>query len=367
MVSITANGITKFLSEQGLPRSLERILTLVPKEDSEAPVESDDTAESLFHKRLATLVSLPESAMTFRSFRELMFAFNADWTVLLEFRNEWERLLESAIQIQSELSGIDHQDVLPALRENTQQLMNGSQQKWRDELLQGLRWPESIHSKVEAKLAAMPLEQSHEILSSNISQVVPMMAAHMVHQLDTLVDRCVLGQIEWYGEKACQYNFVDRNIDFEGQQIAAGGFTRTINPQVAKRTLYVSGLAKRTVAFHLHDLVDVVCSPISLATAEIPEHARQLAQNVPSVLHGDVKIVEGHLIRERCFELDQEVESWVAEVTLDVPIPFHFDPAIVLAGRYVLVGWLDDPKELSSPQKSALSSVFKSAVNRLFK
>lgn len=367
MVSITANRITNFLSEHGLPPSIERILTLVPRDDFKAPTESVDAVVGVLHKRLETLVSLPKSAMTFQSFRELMLAYHADWNVLLEFRNEWIRLLESAIQIKSELSGSGHQYVLPALREKTQQLMNDSQQKWQDELLEGLSWPKSIRSKVEAKLAAMPLEQSHAILSNNISQIVPMMAAHMVHQMDTLVARCVLGLIEWYGERACQYSYVNRNLDFESQHSAVGALKSSFGPEVAQRTHYASGLAKRTVAVHVHDLVDAVCSPVSLATTEIPEHARELADSVPSILHGDLKIVEGNLIRERCFELDQEVERWAAEVTEDVPVPLQFDPAIVLAGRYVLVGWLDDSNKAFQPPVSSLSSVFNSAVNRLFK
>jgi hypothetical protein len=195
------------------------------------------------------------------------------------------------------------------------------------------------------------------------------MAEHMTYQLDTLVDRCVLGQIEWYGAEACQYSFVDRGLNS-----AVYGATSTGNRQIdltnsVVRTTYVRNVAAtKTVSVHVHDLVEAVCSPISLAVSAIPIQARQVIDSVPKFIQDNLRIVEGNLIRERCIQQDQGTAEWTEEWTVqeDLPVPFLFDPAIVLGGRYVLVGWLDDPNERTT-QTTLSTSILKSAIDRFFK
>lgn len=93
-----------------------------------------------------------------------------------------------------------------------------------------------------------------------------------------------------------------------------------------------------------------------------------MIESVPMFIQDDVRIVEGNLIRERCIQLDQGTAEWTETWTVeeDIAVRYHFDPAIVLGGRYVLTGWVDDPNLRVTPSDLP-TSVLKSAIDRLFK
>ena len=312
---------------------------------------------SLLQSRIADLVSLPSTTAPYSRFRELVFAFEADWKALAGCRSDWTRLLETVVQINSGTNG-DH---VESAEIGAQHVERG----WRSELLAGLAWPLSIRSQLEARLAPLPVAESQRILADNISRTVEAMAEHMTQQLDALVERCVLGEIEWYGAGACQYTFVDRSLHAATQTTDfVGPFRIDHERRVARRTFETRGTATKTVSVHVHDLVDAVCSAIEHATTEIPNHVCQVIERVPQFLRGQVKIVEGNLIRERCIEHDQGVEEWA--VAEDVTVRYQFDPVIVLADRYVLIGWLGQPNAEAALRTNSSSAILRTAIGRLF-
>lgn len=319
--------------------------------------KSQNSIVNLLRDRLEALVALPRRPGIYSSFRELVFAFEADWKLLEERRREWMQLLQTVVRI---VSDADQEQNGPAA--------NGARQienDWRSELLAGLAWPITMRSQLEARLSPLPLPESQRILSENIREVVKAMAEHMAFQLDTLVERCVLGEIEWHGDSACQYSFVDRGLHSYKHRFEYLGDIRVDHEQrVARRTVLNTISANKTLTVHVHDLVDAVRSPVSLAMTAIPKQASQVIDDVPEFLHQDLRVVEGNLIRQRCIQQDQGVDEWT--VGEDVTVPYHFDPAIVLGGRYVLIGWLNDPNERTAPPVHS-TSILASATNWLFK
>ena len=324
-------------------------------------LKSNDSTVELFRSRIDALVSLPKTPTIYLSFRELVFAFEADWKLLEECRRDWMQLLQSVVLIGSDYdlglnNGADH---------SVKQAKN----EWRSELLSGLDWPLSIRSHLESRLSTLPLSESQRILSDNIRDVVKAMADHMSYQLDTLVDRCVLGQIAWHGDCACQYSFVDRGLNTPVYgSTSIGNRQIDLSNNVFRSTAVRKVASTKTVSVHVHDLVDTVCSPISLALSAIPAQARQVIDSVPKFMQEDLRIVEGNLIRERCIQQDQGTVEWTEEWTVeeDLPVSYLFDPAIVLASRYVLIGWVDRPADdAATPARSA--SFFSSAIDRFFK
>ncbi len=321
---------------------------------------SPDSTASLLRERLATLVSLPKTPTVFPKFRDLVLAFEADWTLLAECRSEWMRLLQSVIRID------------PKTGDDNKKTSHGAERaagNWRSELLAGLAWPLSISSALDAQLSSLPPSESQRILAENLREAVKIMAEHMSFQLDTLVDRCVLGKIEWYGEKACQYSFVERGLQSPIYGIiSVGNGEIDIAKRVIRSTAVANIAATKTVSVHVHDLVDAVCSPVSLAMSEIPVQARQVIDSVPKFMQGDLRIVEGNLIRERCIQQEQGVAEWTETWTVveDLPISFLFDPAIVLASRYVLIGWVNaEPEDTVKPDRA--KSLLMSAIDHFFK
>lgn len=354
-MSTTTNRMAEILSKRTFSTTLDRMQAKVGGGEV---YTSPDAVKQRIHKRLDSLVSLPKSQTEYPNFRELVFAFEADWKLLEGYRQEWMQLLQAVIRF------------TPDGSRRYGKSMNRDEKRiaddWRFELLSGLAWPLSIQSQLEARLAPLPLCESQRTLSNNVTQTVKAMAEHMTYQLNTLVDRCVLGQIAWYGEDACQYSFVDRDLhSLEYQTGYRGEIKLDYGKQIASRTEYTTASASKQVSVHRHDLVDAVYSPISLAMAAIPEPVRQVIDKVPSFMQDELKMVEGNLIRGRCIRQDQGVGEWT--VLQDITVPYHFDPAIVLVDRYVLIGWLENPSEVDSAPVSSLSALFASAVNRLFK
>ena len=131
----------------------------------------------------------------------------------------------------------------------------------------------------------------------------------------------------------------------------------------ALRTVERKSTAEKTLMVHIHDLVDAVSSPVQLAITEIPTDARRVIDIVPEFMQEELRIIEGNLIRQRCIQQDLGVAEWTMKE--DVTVPYHFDPAIVLAERYVLFGWLDKPKEEGAPPLRS-ASILTSAIDRLF-
>ncbi|WP_417377255.1 hypothetical protein [Gimesia maris] len=369
--------------EQAPPSTLEKMRASFNDAELFSPSDSVDSVESLLRKRIENLISLPKSTTVYSSFRELVLAFEADWRVLLECRNDWMRLLETVIQINSENSSDVPESTSYAAATGAKQVAD----KWRTELLAGFAWPPSINSQLEAKLSHLPIPESKRILSDNIVQTVEAMSKHMAFQLNALVERCVLGKIEWYGVEACQFSFIDRSLHSSIRTVAPLNEVLAIERmrRVTRRNQRATGSVAKTIAVHVHDLIDVVSSAVDLAMAEIPEHVHQVIDAVPRFLQGDLKLVEGNLIRARCIEHNIGTEEWDVTEDFIVTQPLDtsllepvmvasmiasvviIDPAIVLADRYVLIGWLAQPKDEKTLAANSLSSAVQRAVNRFFK
>jgi hypothetical protein len=72
---------------------------------------------------------------------------------------------------------------------------------------------------------------------------------------------------------------------------------------------------------------------------QVPIDRKAILDAVPEWLNGEVKIIEGTLIRELQIEEDLQSETWLE--TMEQSIPYDPDPAIVL-GPYVLSGWKNE-------------------------
>ena len=116
-----------------------------------------------FQGILSSMVSLPSNKTKFSSFREAVFAYEADWKTLSQGRKDWTRLCEAVISIET------------IFGEN------------------------KLHASVN---------ESETIFRESIANIVIAMAKQMAHQLAILTDAMVLGTIVWHGKSAFQYTFL---------------------------------------------------------------------------------------------------------------------------------------------------------------
>lgn len=282
------------------------------------------------------MVSLPSQANSIEDFRNLVFAYEADWNQLSKCRSEWMKLCESIVRVNTSFD----KDKAHFVSDEAKL----QQQKWRGELFHGLAWPLSIRSALEAKLSILPISDSIQILENSINKLVSEMAAHMARQLAVFTDDMVLGTIAWYGKHACQYTFVERNVVFT--KVARTGKLSALQPDyengLGRQTVFVEGTMTKAIVVHTHDLIDAIKSHPSNTKVPVPEIQQSILSAIPSWLLDDTRIAEGNLIRERVYQMDISTET--ISLDYDVTVPMHFDPAIVLANSFVLTGWKPEPQ-----------------------
>ena len=268
--------------------------------NTDLPYKSEKNICTTFGTILGTMIKLPETAVSKKTFRELVVAYEADWKQLAVCRNDWMKLMETVIRIDSSIGANVYGLAAAASK--------AYEAQWRKDVLDGLEWPLSIDSALEARLAPLPIGESSRILIENINRIATQMAIHMSKQLAILTEKMAIGCIEWFGHRRRAWQEID-----------------------------VAGATSMAIVAHVHDLIEAVKSHPTNTSIEIPHEQKQILDAVPDWLSRYIEIVEGNLIRERVLTKDLGVETWV--LRFDDTVPYHFDPAIVLGGSFVLSGW----------------------------
>ncbi len=343
------------MSEEQTVTPLNRTSLSCELINTDLPYKSEKNISATFGNILGTMIKLPETAVTKKTFRELVVAYEADWKQLTACRNDWMKLMETVIRIDSSI-GANAYGLATAAS-------NAYEAQWRKDVLDGLEWPRSIDSALEARLAPLPIGESSRILVENINRISTQMAIHMAKQLAILTERMAIGCIEWFGHNSCQYTFFHRKLSSnEEGEIGWSPIKVSYHRRRAWQEIDVAGATSMAIVAHVHDLIEAVKSHPMNTSIEIPHEQKQILDAVPDWLSRYIEIVEGNLIRERVLTKDLGVETWV--LRFDDTVPYHFDPAIVLGGSFVLSGW--KPQEVFQQRPgTSIAAFIKRLLNHI--
>lgn len=209
----------------------------------------------------------------------------------------------------------------------------------------------TVASQAEPALAV----QLEEALRNSVQEFV----ANFFDLLARLVDRQLVGLIEWLPNHCCSYHFFKQVVIQEnegGSRVVREAFFDDFSdpsqpgPDVIgkRRTLDVrsQGRHYRRLARHEHSVMNAVRTSIGNSRVVMPPQVVAMLENVPDWLYPFIEVLDGDIIRERIIERDIRVETWADTVVRDEPI-YGWEPC-VLIGSYVLTGW--GPREVQAEQ-----------------
>ncbi len=313
---------------------------------------TDGVRES-FKAILQSLVNIPNSEKTFSTVDEVATAYDKDWRVLRGCRKDWIQLLGSLVQIRTNSRHYSG-------RRFTDEGLQAAANTWREEILEGIDWPQEIQLAVGIPFADLtPIDAASELRNA-ILRTIDQMATSMVSHLLTLTDRSVCGAIDWLDRNRCEFSYCTHEIEAKPDLLNSHSYneaTQLLGQRMDETTGHLSrifdgyqhtvraGTRQRKLTIHVHEICDAIVSHPLNTNVSIPAEQQAILNLVPAWLEGLVRIVEGNLIRVLQWQKDLEIESWTTHTSnrqtwVEVTPPPGFDPAIVLSDQFVLSGWL---------------------------
>lgn len=267
------------------------------------------------------------------------------------FRQDVEQLVQAACRASIEFrleSGMALEEVQnKAVTDKLQEMIREASFDWPT--------PENV---IDAGLVAQNTGELRGKLHTSLRDSTREFTAGFFELLAQLVDRQLMGLVEWYPNHCCAYHFFVRVLvpeergtnEYVEETVAetierlgvfrAGGMRRIV--------LSLHGLLTHRLARHEHTVINVIHTSIGNSQVVMPLAVTEMLKAVPEWLYPFVKVVDGEIVRERIIERDLRVEEWeVATSVRDEPL-YGPDPA-VLIGSYVLVGW--GPREIEAELK----------------
>ena len=215
---------------------------------------------------------------------------------------------------------------------------------------------------LDAKLVSQPVSVIQQQLQAALSEAVSVFVKQFFELLAKLVNKSMIGLIEWMPNHCCNYHFFKEVVIQENE-----GPSRTVrelsedeepgeawDPDTGRRPIgwekveETRGKGRHIyrIARHEHSVMNAIQTSIRNSRVTIPPEVVPLVERMPEWLYPVVQIIDGDIIRERIIEEDQKAENWADVVVRDVPI-FGGEPAVII-GPYVLTGW--GPREVGAEQ-----------------
>ena len=211
---------------------------------------------------------------------------------------------------------------------------------------------------LDARIVSLPVEALEERLSGPLRAAVNDFSVQFFEMLAKLVDRELVGLVEWLPNNCCSYHFFRRIVIQENrgrdQHIEEQRFNSTSERGLATGSQIVGKRKVTTVAGsgahyfrfarHEHEVMNAVATTIKDSQVVILPPVERLIRTIPDWLYPFVKVIDGQIFRERIIEREHKVSSWEDVQVRDEPI-IGYEPGVII-GPYVLTGW--GPREVAA-------------------
>ena len=218
-----------------------------------------------------------------------------------------------------------------------------------------------IRNILDEKLVSQHVSTLRNHLGVALAAAVAEFAKQFFELLAKLVERQMLGLVQWYPNNCCGYHFYKQVIIQENkggdprkrlvseqiyERIGEGS---TLNRVIGKRTLAETvgrGTHYHRFARHEHRVMNTVHTTIGNSRVVMPPQVVRLVEQIPKWLYSFVAVIDGNIFREIISEQDLREENWTDVQLRDEPI-YGCEPAVII-GRYVLTGW--GPREVAEEE-----------------
>jgi hypothetical protein len=204
------------------------------------------------------------------------------------------------------------------------------------------------------ELDASTVVQEPAVVMAKLTQSLARSACKLVESffsaLEQLVDKEVVGLIQWHSDSVCKFHFFRRLLvhEFDGRTTKeqTATFWRSVDGREVERTEKTT--ATTTKGRHVHEhirheqqLMNAANRPLGSSDLVIPEDVQQILDVVPHWLSPFVGVAVGECFRERIIRHTEKSEQWedsqITKQVIERPVTY-FDPAVTI-GEFVLAGW----------------------------
>ena len=199
--------------------------------------------------------------------------------------------------------------------------------------------PDSVLS---AELLANSMQNVHSRLNRSLEQTTHRVVQSTFEAMDRLVDRSVLGVIDWTSDSVCKFHFFKEASQYRREAThAQQSEIKYMEDEwkVEETTITnTQEVESRTRSRHEHHLMDAERVEIRSDAVVVPIAIQPIIDKIPAWLAPEAKIVTGQQFREDIIEQQCQKRVWLKEYIKTRKIRTHFDPAVVI-GHFVLTGW----------------------------
>ena len=218
-----------------------------------------------------------------------------------------------------------------------------------------------IRNILDERLVSQHVSTLRSHLEVALAEDVNEFAKQFFELLAKLVERQLIGLVEWLPNHCCGYHFfksivIQENEGASSRVLAEKMFTRATRRDretdrliIGKRRVAeMRGQGKHFHRFarHEHKVMNAIHTTIRDSRVVMPPQVVRLVEHIPDWLYPHVQVIDGEIFRERIIERDMGVENWADVRIRDEPI-IGCEPGVII-GPYVLTGW--GPREVKQEQ-----------------
>ena len=213
------------------------------------------------------------------------------------------------------------------------------------------------------------MDPSSELIQTTVNTWIQdschAIASQLLMSLHVLVERQVVGIIDWYDDTACKLHFYRHIVTQDQIRTKATQRSSTAVNADTSRTIttehfeQLKGRNTHSIERHEHRVVDAETREPDQARHLIPHKHKSFLDHIPHWILKYVRILEGNLTYESIGSRTVRVETFqskpirtgIHKETLPVVrTPDELDPAILL-GHFVLTGWTQREIEQEKRQR----------------
>ena len=331
------------IAERGdtLPLSDETPTAHRGKKRDKPAVREKTVAEEILVRVWGQLPLASKSVDEFETSEQIVRCFVESHQRLSEMAGEARRLLETVCRVHVQCVRSDQFD-----SKRQEEAEEAKVRECMDVMMPAVGLgPELDASTVVQKPAA-----AMQRLTMSLGRSACELVESFFSSLEQLVDKEVVGLIQWHSDSVCKFHFFRRLLihQFDGQTTTerTESFWRTVDGRRVRRTEKTTTTATRGHDVHEHirheqQLMQAAKQPLGSSELVIPEDVQEIVDVVPEWLSPFVRVAVGECFRERIIRHTEKNEKWedsrVSKQVFERPVTYY-DPAVTI-GEFVLAGW----------------------------
>jgi hypothetical protein len=323
------------------------------------PSHTEQVAIDLFESVWASMPLAGKTASDFSTSEEIVPSFFESFGQLKKYEAQAKTLVETLCHY--------HVQAVHNERLDRQRQREAQESKIRECMpvsVPSVLLGKELDVKTLAKQREIAFAQLRDSLRRNVAELVE----SFFLMLEQLVNKEVVGLIEWRSDSLCRFHFFRRLVTHvsDGQSVEEreADYWRQVDGRtVALREKSIHTTTKwreiHELIRHEQQLMKASKRPLDSPGVAVPEEIRRVAASIPAWLSPFVRVAVGDCFRERIIRHAEKEKHWedtkVNRRVFERPV-LYYDPAITI-GEFVLLGWGRREEEHEKQRRTAFDAL----------